>query len=141
MVQDAPLPRREYTKRSDYNVTIRTNRHETLKDGWLHDQDNQKIIRESGKQDILLADEKGVNNYNRVDESKCQAAKDWWQENKELWKNVRNSWDEVYGQNKNLELEDKIEGKRLYDILFDMKVKTSKKKIQKVIQSYVKDEA
>jgi hypothetical protein len=138
---DAPLPRREYTKRSDYNVTIRTNRHETLKDGWLHDQDNQKIIREIGKQDILLADEKGVNNYKKVDEVKCQAAKDWWQENKELWKNVRNSWDEVYGQNENLELEDKIEGKRLYDILFDMKVKTSKKKIQKVIQSYVKDEA
>ena len=88
-----------------------------------------------------LLDEKGVNNYNRVDESKCQAAKDWWEENKEFWKNVRNSWDDIYGQNKNLELEDKIEGKRLYDVLFGMKVKTSKKKIQKVIQTYVKEKA
>ena len=25
---DAPLPRREYTKRSDYNITVRGNRHE-----------------------------------------------------------------------------------------------------------------
>src|SRR5690606_14322316 len=51
----APLPRREYTTRSDYNVTIRTNRHEITKDGWIHDQDNDKIIRENGKDDVLLA--------------------------------------------------------------------------------------
>ena len=141
---DAPLPRREYTKRSDYNVTTRTNRHEILESGWLHDQDNKKIIRESGKKDFLLADEKGVNNYNKVNEDKCKAAIDWWEENKEFWKNVRDSWDEVYGQNKNLELKDKVEGKKLYGVLFEMNEKNSnasKKKINKVIQSFVKEES
>jgi len=141
---DAPLPRREYTKRSDYNVTTRTNRHEILESGWLHDQDNKKIVRESGKKDFLLADEKGVNNYNKVNEDKCKAAIDWWEENKEFWKNVRDSWDEVYGQNKNLELKDKVEGKKLYGVLFEMNEKNSnasKKKINKVIQSFVKEES
>ena len=138
---DAPLPRREYTKRSDYNVTIRTNRHEIVNKGWVHDQDNKKIIRETGKEDIILAEEKGINNYDRVDESKCKAAAEWWQENKEFWKQVRISWDEIYGLNKNLELKDKVEGKRLYDVLFGMDVKTSKKKINKTIESYVKEDS
>ena len=138
---DAPLPRREYTKRSDYNVTIRTNRHEIVDKGWVHDQDNKKIIRETGKEDIILAEEKGINNYNRVDESKCKAAAEWWQGNKDFWKQVRISWDEIYGLNKNLELKDKVEGKRLYDVLFGMDVKTSKKKINKTIESYVKEDS
>ena len=138
---DAPLPRREYTKRSDYNVTIRTNRHEIVNKGWVHDQDNKKIIREIGKKDFILAEEKGINNYNRVDESKCKAAAEWWQENKDFWKQVRISWDEIYGLNKNLELEDKVEGKRLYDVLFGMDIKTSKKKINKTIESYVKEDS
>ena len=34
----APLPRREYTKRDDYNIMIRGNRHEITNDGWIHDQ-------------------------------------------------------------------------------------------------------
>ena len=42
-ITPAPLPRREYTKRSDYNMTKRGNRHEITEYGWLHDQDNQKI--------------------------------------------------------------------------------------------------
>ena len=134
---DAPLPRREYTKRSDYNVTVRTNRHEITKDGWVHDQDNSKVLREDGT-DVLLAREKGYNTYNRVDDSKCEAAIKWWQENKDYWANVRSAWDEVYSKNKDLELAAKVDGKRLYEVLFFMDTKTSYKKIKKIIKSYVK---
>ena len=134
---DATLPRREYTKRSDYNVTVRTNRHEITKEGWVHDQDNSKVLREDGA-DILLAREKGYNTYNRVDDSKCEAAIKWWQENKDYWANVRSAWDEVYSKNKDLELEAKVDGKRLYEVLFFMDTKTPYKKIKKIIKSYVK---
>ena len=41
---DAPLPRREYSKRSDYNVMNRTNKHLVTDYGWLHEQDNLKLI-------------------------------------------------------------------------------------------------
>ena len=40
----SPLPRREFSKRSDYNVTLRGNRHEVTNKGWVHDQDNKKIL-------------------------------------------------------------------------------------------------
>ena len=134
---DAPLPRREYTKRSDYNVTVRTNRHEITKEGWVHDQDNSKVLREDGT-DVLLAREKGYNTYNRVDDSKCDAAIKWWQENKDYWANVRSAWDEIYSKNKDLELAAKVDGKRLYEVLFFMDTKTPYKKIKKIIKSYVK---
>ncbi|SEE66191.1 hypothetical protein SAMN04487765_3664 [Tenacibaculum sp. MAR_2010_89] len=75
---DAPLPRREYTKRSDYNVTERGNRHEITNYGWVHDQDNKKIIRKQGVKDIVLASEKGYNTYVKVPDSRCKGAQDWW---------------------------------------------------------------
>ena len=34
---------------------------EITNEGWIHDQDNHKVIRESGKEDVLVADEKGYN--------------------------------------------------------------------------------
>jgi len=133
----APLPRREYTKRSDYNVTLRGNRHEITKYGWLHDQDNAKVIRAKGKEDVILANEKGYNTYVKVDDSRCQAARDWWKENEDKWATVRAKWDKVYGRNKDLVLETKVENKPLYKHLFaDDMVKT--KDINKTIESFVK---
>ena len=133
----APLPRREYTQRSDYNLTLRTNRHEVVKNGWVHDQDNSKILREQDKDDFELAKEKGTNYYVRVDDQKCAAAAEWWNENNDYWSKVRSAWEEIYSQNKNLILAEKVEGKRLYEILFDMDTKTSKKKISKIISSFI----
>ena len=134
---DAPLPRREYTTRSDYNVTVRTNRHEIISDGWVHDQDNKKVIRENGLEDIVIAEEKGVNFYKKLDDSKCQVAQEWWLENKNYWQSVRKSWEEVYKNNQDLKLAKKVEGKQLYDILFSMNTKASKKKILKAISEFV----
>ena len=54
-ITDAPLPRREYTKRDDYNLMRRGNRHEIVHDGWIHEQDNLKIIRNNT--DFVLAEE------------------------------------------------------------------------------------
>ncbi|OBQ55106.1 hypothetical protein JJL45_04275 [Tamlana sp. s12] len=134
---DAPLPRREYTKRSDYNVTGRGNRHEITSTGWIHDQDNSKIIREAGKADVLLAKEKGYNTYVKVDDSKCKAAADWWKENQAKWALVRGKWDGVYARHKNLALEAKVENKQLYKYLFSDDY-SEEKKIDEVIESFIK---
>ncbi|WP_103071782.1 DUF6607 family protein [Aquimarina sediminis] len=133
---DAPLPRREYTIRSDYNITVRGNRHEITKNGWVHDQNNDKVIREAGKEDVLLAKEKGYNTYVKVDDSKCKAAADWWKENNEKWALVRNKWEKVYGRNTNLVLEAKVDNKALYKHLFSDEY-TKKEDINKVIESFV----
>ena len=133
----APLPRREYTKRSDYNITLRGNRHEITNYGWVHDQDNSKIIREAGKEDVVLAKEKGYNTYVRVADSKCKAAADWWQKNNDKWQLVRNKWNEVYGRNTNLSLETKVEFKELYKHLFSDEI-TKEEEINTIIESFVK---
>ena len=135
-ITDAPLPRREYTKRSDYNVTERGNRHEITDFGWAHDQDNKKIIRKNGEVDFILAQEKGYNTYVRVDDAKCKGAQDWWNENNTKWQLVRNKWNEVFARNKDLNLEAKVDNKQLYKYLF--KEEYSKKEdIDKVIESFV----
>lgn len=135
-ITDAPLPRREYTKRNDYNITARGNRHQITNYGWVHDQDNSKVIRESGKEDVLLAKEKGYNTYVKVDDSRCKAASNWWQKNQEKWYLVRKKWSGVYGENQNLALKAKVENKQLYKHLFsDDYIKADD--INKVIESFL----
>ncbi len=135
-ITDAPLPRREYTKRSDYNVTVRGNRHEITNYGWVHDQDNTKVIRETGKEDIILAKEKGYNTYVKVDDSRCRAAVEWWNKNREKWALVRHKWTEVYNRNQNLALESKVDNKVLFKYLFSEDY-TKATEINEVIESFV----
>ena len=133
----APLPRREYTKRSDYNITLRGNRHEITNYGWVHDQDNEKVLREIGKEDVIIAKEKGYNTYKKVDDSRCQASKDWWKVQQDKWALVRTKWDAVYGRNKDLTLAEKVDNKVLFKYLLDDEI-TAKKDINRIIESFVK---
>lgn len=115
---DAPLPRRERTKRSDYNVMTRTNRQEITSTGWVHEQDNAKVVRNEDHEDQTIAWEKGLNTYTKVDDSQCQAGRDWWENNKNYWADVRLVWDEVFANHKDLELEMKAEKQQMYRRLF-----------------------
>ena len=133
----APLPRREYTQRSDYNLTMRNNRQEITAFGWIHDQDNEKLIREKGKEDVLVAKEKGYNTYVKVDDSRCAAAANWWKEQNDKWLTVRAKWDEVYARNQDLNLEEKVDNKVLYKHLFDDNI-TEESQINPLIESFVK---
>jgi hypothetical protein len=133
----APLPRREYTKRSDYNITMRGNRQEITEFGWIHDQDNDKVVRKSGKEDVIIAKEKGYNIYKKVDDSRCQAAQDWWKTHENKWALVRTKWNDIYARNQNLTLEEKVENKFLYKHLFDDEM-TVENDINRVIEAFVK---
>ncbi|RCW92693.1 hypothetical protein DFQ08_102725 [Winogradskyella arenosi] len=133
----APLPRREYTKRSDYNITLRGNRHEITNFGWVHDQDNEKVVRKAGAEDIIIAKEKGFNTYKRVDESRCQASKDWWKDQQNKWKLVRAKWNKVYQKQQDLTLEEKVDHKVLFKYLLDEEM-TSEKEINSIIDAFVK---
>ena len=136
----APLPRREYTKRSDYNITLRRTRHELTSNGWIQDQDNDKIIRDSLGSNYVLAQEKGFNTYTRVDDSLCQAAADWWTKNDRFWSHVRDVWDRVFEENSNLTLKSSYNNQKLYEILFSIDPKTSKKEIKKIILNFVEND-
>ncbi|SFU32263.1 hypothetical protein SAMN05216480_101721 [Pustulibacterium marinum] len=135
---DAPLPRREYTKRHDYNVLNRRNIHAITDFGWTHEQDNKKIVRSDDAEDVLLAEEKGFDVYTKVDDSKCKDAQKYWAEYGSLWKNVRARWEKIYAKNQDLALEKVVEGKPLYKFLFALEPDAKKKTTDKIIDSFVK---
>ncbi len=134
---DAPLPRREYTIRSDYNVTVRGNRHEITSSGWIHDQDNKKLIRKADTEDFIIAKEKGYNVYKRLDDTDCAGANKWWGDNKMKWSIVRNKWDQVFALNDNLLLEKKVNNKPLYKYLFSEEYK-EEQEINDIIKAFIK---
>ena len=134
---DAPLPRREATKRDDYNVTLRRNHHEIFDWGWSHDQDNDKLVRKPGTKDFILAQEKGVNNYKRVDNSRCDAAKSFWNKNKTIWNKVRNHWNSIFERKIDLKLKTKVEDKRLFQFLFALEKNSKSDKITSIIDDFI----
>lgn len=132
----APLPRREYTKRNDYNITMRNNRHQINDAGWFHDQDNSKLLRTDGK-DVLIANEKGYNVYKKVADSRCRVAQEWWGKHNEKWQSVRNKWNEIFNRNTDLTLETKVDNKPLYKHLFSDDI-TKEGEMNTIIESFVK---
>lgn len=133
----APLPRREFSKRSDYNVTMRGNRHEITSDGWVHDQDNKKIQKQDDSQ-FVLAHEKGYSTYTKVPDSECKAAVDWWDKNGSKWKMVRDKWDIIYSSNKDLTLKPTVDDKKLYSYLFSPSI-DEKNEIDSTIDMFLMD--
>src|SRR6218665_1226257 len=142
---DAPLPRREYTKRDDYNVMRRHSRMEILPDGWMLEQDNEKVVRNSGM-DKTICWEKGFERFTKGNYDATPATK-WWEKQKQYWADVRKAWDEVYSKTPDLKLAAKVDNKRLYESLFSLGDKVSQKSyaagsaipdIKKIIESFVK---
>lgn len=127
---DAPLPRREYTSRNDYNILRRTNRIMLTDKGYVHDQDNEKIKRENGKDELLVA-EKGWNTYNRVEEKECKAGLAYWGKTKEYWTAVRLAWEEYLKTHDRIQLKQNINGKVLHDHLFVQAAQYTKGQLKK----------
>lgn len=116
---NAPLPRREFTTRKDYNILRRNNRHEIKDFGHVHDEDNVKVVRENGV-DRSLVMEKGLNIYKKVDDQKCESAKEWWNQHRVFWKDVQFVWNEIYQEKNPLKFKEKIEGKTLWEKIFEL---------------------
>ncbi len=131
---DAPLPRRENTKRSDYNVMHRRNRQEVTDFGWIHEQDNQKIIRKGGQDEILVM-EKGYNTYTRIDDSNCKIAQKWWKDNKEYWALVKEVWAEQLAGRSEVKMIDKIDDEKRYERLFELQYAYDPKRSEQIKES------
>jgi hypothetical protein len=87
-----PLPRREYSKRDDYDYLVVTNRHTLTPGGWIHYQDNRKVVDRDGEEKRVLCFESGLNSYTRTESPEAEVALAWWKENHAFWDGVRNFW-------------------------------------------------
>lgn len=125
---DAPLPRREYSVRDDYNILRRTNRLNITDSGYIHEQDNRKVVRKNGT-DKLIAEEKGINSYKRLSDKECAAAKYYWEKNKVFWTKVRKTWDDYISTQTTIALKSQVNGKPLHSYLFSLESDYANKKI------------
>ena len=133
---DAPLPRREYTTRKDYNVLVRGNHQEIFGWGWIHDQDNKKVLRKDGAADETIVEEKGLEYYKKVDDAKCIIAQNYWKEYAPLWKTVRQTWDEELAKNKDLSVTPDVEDIFLYKDLMKLTPKQNKE-AKELVKKYI----
>lgn len=92
-----PLPRREYEKRDDYDYLIAINRHTITATGWVHTQDNRKVVDRAGHVQVLSA-ETGLNQYTRSENELASVATQWWEKNQTIWGDIRNFWVEAIQQ-------------------------------------------
>lgn len=125
---DAPLPRREYTQRSDYNILNRTNRLAITEKGYDHIQENKKIIRANGT-DKLLVEERGLNGYEKLDKEDCAAGEKYWEEHKGFWLALEEEWTKVLDRRNRIKLTEKTGDSDLMARLFEMADEWKEKKL------------
>ena len=114
-----PLPRREYTKRSDYQVMVAVNRHVLTPTGWVHEQDNRKLVlNESGAPAGVLAHETGLNTYTRVVDVDFSAGRSYWRDTQAYWHDVRSLWADVLDDQPATVVATEVNEKPLYAQLF-----------------------
>lgn len=85
-----PLPRRDMTTRDDYHAVDAMNRHVITPWGWVHEQDNDKLIL-SGEPHILVR-EVGVNTYRHNSDFDVAVATDYWAATADYWAEIRDEW-------------------------------------------------
>jgi hypothetical protein len=113
-----PLPRREYTKRSDSNAVSAVNRHTITPNGWTHEQFNTKVLRKPDGTRVELAREFGFNDYQKTKEVDFKPAYKYWAATKDYWAKVRGRWDAFLAKPPGVHLKTKIDGMAMIIPLF-----------------------
>ena len=135
-----PLPRREHSVRDDYDVIIGTNIQTITPTGWVHEQNNKKVVLKDGQK--VLAKEIGIARYERIKDFDWQAGVDYWQTTKPFWKQVRAIVNSRLDTSKSFKLQSSANGESLWMKLFILADDYSKNKenvsneIEKIIDDY-----
>ena len=107
-----PLPRRDMTKRNDYHTIDAVNRHVITPWGWVHEEDNSKLILKGKNQ--ILAREIGVNSYERNNDFKINIAEEYIKQTEDFWKKIRIEWKNLEDSPEGFKLTLKGEPEELY---------------------------
>ena len=113
-----PLPRRDMTTRDDYHAVDAINRHTITPWGWVHEQDNSKLVL-SGEPTALVR-EIGINTYRKFEEFPVYAADAYWAATADFWAGVRAEWARIADENQRFAITIKGETEDLYMPLLDL---------------------
>ncbi|MEM9532462.1 MAG: DUF6607 family protein [Pseudomonadota bacterium] len=115
-----PLPRREYTTRSDYNALNVENRHTVTPNGWTHEQDNTKIVRDGTETRHTLVREFGFNNYRNIEGYDFSPATAYWERTAAFWERVRTAWSARFDATEPLVIHTAVDGMPIIQGTFEM---------------------
>jgi hypothetical protein len=122
-----PLPRREWKARNDYQLLIGRNRHTLTPTGWVHEQDNTKIVTGgSDRAERKLAREHGHNTYDRLGKGIATETNvsfnpgyDYWRRTSSFWAQVRAEWSDRLLQTSPIRLTATVNDKPMWRHFFD----------------------
>lgn len=107
-----PLPRRDMTTRDDYHAVDAVNRHVITPWGWVHEQDNDKLVLNGDPQ--VLVREVGVNTYRHDSNFDASVATDYWDATQDYWAGIRAEWGRIESENPRFAITIKGETEDLY---------------------------
>ncbi|KWV92099.1 DUF6607 family protein [Erythrobacter sp. YT30] len=102
-----PLARRDAVRDPIYDRYVGINRHQITPTGWIHWQDNTKMMPDtdgSGEM-VPVVQEYVLNTYERFDDYNVAAADSYWGKTEGYWQAVRDKWDEVAAANNGIRIE------------------------------------
>ena len=112
-----PLPRREFSQRSDYGMLEGEHQITLTPTGWVHEQSNLKRVKPnpSSSPPKYLSKEIGINRYERIDFPNLESpSNEYWSKSGDYWKAVRKVWDTLRNKRDKIELLPKVDGQSQY---------------------------
>jgi len=115
-----PLPRREASVRDDYDVLVSRTRITVLPTGWVHGQDNEKLVLDDSRRPMaMLAREQGVDRYQRIVDFDFVPGDEYWRTTSAFWAQVRDYWAQIERQDASgVRIENRVDGTPHYAPLF-----------------------
>jgi hypothetical protein len=117
-----PLPRREWSVRSDYQLLIGTNRHTVIPTGWFQEENNLKAVltdqRALSATQPYRAREYGFARYERIRDADFAAADRYYERTKEFWDRVRDRWNDTFAKQGVVTLKGPVDKLGLFQPLF-----------------------
>jgi hypothetical protein len=111
-----PLPRREFSVRQDYNVLEGRHQIVIAPTGWVHEQDNWKrVAGDSSDTAQFLAQEWGINRYERITSPSLAAADEYWQKTTRYWAAVHAIWRDIFAKHDRFSLKRTVDGEQLVE--------------------------
>jgi hypothetical protein len=121
-----PLPRREYTKRKDYQALEVVNRHTLTPGGWVHEQDNTKLAVDAAGAVHALARETGTNSYTHIGDYDFSAGRDYWRGTQDYWSQVRAAWQRLEAESPRFVTSPEPDGEARIDEFFNLAERAGK---------------
>tara|TARA_B100000902_G_scaffold376269_1_gene407146 strand:+ start:568 stop:1674 length:1107 start_codon:yes stop_codon:yes gene_type:complete len=140
-ITSRPLPRREFSVRSDYEMLLGINKISVMSWGWVMEEINDKL-KQPNK---FIGSEYGLARYQRIKNYDFKPALDYWNDTEDYWKIVREKWLSIINENEKICLQKSVKGKASYMYYFskaenfkkEKNIEESKKEITSITQNFL----